>query len=105
MYLSYMKYIITESQIEKILKKYFDGVFNDAEFKVHKMDSDDNWKGFVKDDVFLVGYPIDDNSFWYTNGQYFNPMWDMFGIDVREFNTYMGEYLENRYNIEINHIM
>ena len=103
-----MKLIITENQLDRVIKKYFDSVFDQAVFKDY--DVGGSWEGFIildnSPDGFttLVGRPIGDD-FWFSNGQFFNGWWEMFNMVPEDFNEKLSKYIKERYNIDMGKIL
>lgn len=86
-----------EFPLTKVMEIYFDSVFKDIKFKTIN-----KWYGIYNiNNRLIVGHPSDNNSTWYSNGEFFNPDWEMFGIGPVEFNKYMKNYLNNKFNISI----
>ena len=52
----------------------------------------------------LIGHPEHDSSTYFTDGTYFNNMWDFFGVDAKEFTDAMGRYLKKKYGCEFDRI-
>lgn len=100
-----MNNIITEDQIDKVIKPYWDLHFDDSELTEY-----DSWSGLFKKSpnrnaVLLVGYPSNNAAIWYINGEYFNGGWHMFNIQPNEFNKSMVRYINNRFKINIRYIL
>jgi len=102
-----MKYQITPEQLDKVIKPYFDKVV----FKDSKWDEKyiggygETWYGvFNQDGEMLVGHPEYDSSTYYTDGTYFNNMWDFFGVDSKEFTDAIGRYIKKKYGCEFDYI-
>jgi hypothetical protein len=101
-----MKYVITPEQLDKVMRPYFDKVFKHAKWSEDSPDSyGEAWHGFFNQDgQMLVGHPEYDSSTYFTDGVYFNNMWDLFSIDAKEFTDAMGRYLKNKYGCEFDKI-
>jgi hypothetical protein len=99
-----MEYIITPEKLDKIMKPYFDKVFEHTEWSDAELDGQ-SWYGFFNQDgEMLVGHPEHDNTIYFTDGRYFNNMWDFFSIDSKEFTDAMGRYLKKKYGCEFDKI-
>jgi len=104
-----MKIVVSENQINRIIKKYLDGVFEKSYFGNFKDDSNE-WEGFLINSdgpegyTTIVGRPVWDDH-WYSNGHYFMGMWDIFGLSPVEFNEILSSYIRDRYNIEMGVIL
>ena len=101
-----MKYQITPEQLDKVTKSFFDKVFEHAKWSEDSPDSyGEAWHGFFNQDgQMLVGHPEYDGSTYFTDGTYFNNMWDFFGVDAKEFTDAMGRYLKKKYGCEFDRI-
>lgn len=42
---------------------------------------------------------------YFTDGQYFNNMWDLFSVNAQDFNESMGRYIKKKYGCEFKKIM
>ena len=70
-----------------------------------RMADGQSWYGFFNQDgEMLVGHPEYDSSTYFTDGRYFNNMWDFFSIDSKEFTDAMGRYLKKKYGCEFDKI-
>lgn len=116
-----MKYIITDEQIDRILKPFFEGTFKDAKLieydYEHAHDYEDEiedytegWVGFslIKDGKreVLLGRPSEtqNKNEWFSNGEYFNGWWDMFNLELKDFNESMRRFVNEKYNMNIDKI-
>ena len=101
-----MEYIITPEKLDKIMKPYFDKVFEDTKWSEEYVSGyGETWSGlFNQDGEMLVGYPEHDYTTYFTDGRYFNNMWDLFSIDSKEFTDAMGRYLKKTYGCEFDYI-
>ena len=99
-----MKYQITPEQLDKVAKSFFDKVFEHTKWSDAELDGQ-SWYGFFNQDgEMLVGHPEYDSSTYFTDGRYFNNMWDFFSIDSKEFTDAMGRYLKKKYGCEFDKI-
>ena len=99
-----MKYQITPEQLDKVAKSFFDKVFEHTEWSDAELDGQ-SWHGFFNQDgEMLIGHPEHDSSTYFTDGTYFNNMWDFFGVDAKEFTDAMGRYLKKKYGCEFDRI-
>ena len=93
-----MKYSVTDEQLDRLMKSYWDSKFSGAEVGVIENYVEDNdWYGISKGRLLLVGKPIDAISCWYSNGEYFGGGWNMFGINPMEFNESMLRYVKDNF--------
>lgn len=101
-----MEYIITPEKLDKVMKPYFDKVFEHAKWREDSSnDYGETWQGFFNQDgEMLVGHPEHDKTIYYTNGIYFSNMWDFFSIDAIEFYDAMGRYLKKEYGCKFDKI-
>jgi hypothetical protein len=101
-----MDYTISPKQLDKIIKPFFDKEFKDAKWGEHSDTfGSDTWYGFINQDgVLLVGYPSHDTDTYYTNGQYFSNMWDLFSVKAPDFNESLGRYINKNYGCEFKKI-
>lgn len=102
-----MDYKITESQLDRILKPFFDKEFEGSEWgKYNDQYGGGKWYGYVNQDgVILAGHPSHDDSILFTNGQHFTNMWDLFSISPQDFNEAIGRYIKMRYDKTFGKIM
>lgn len=102
-----MDYKITESQLDKVLKPFFDKEFKHAEWSEYN-DSygGGKWYGYVNQDgIILAGHPSHDDSILFTNGQHFSNMWDLFSVDPNDFNKSLLRYIEKKYGKTFNKVI
>lgn len=102
-----MDYKITEGQLDKILKPFFDKEFKHAEWgEYNDSYGGGKWYGYInKDGVILAGHPSHDDSILFTNGQHFANMWDFFSVDPKDFNKSLLRYTEKKYGKTFNEVM
>lgn len=101
-----MDYVLTEKQLDRLLKPYFDKEFEDTEYTTTiNKGSGTEWTGFYKNISgnleFMVGFANGDRDNWFVNGPVFNNEWDIFGIDYNNFIQSMSRYLSERFGINI----
>lgn len=113
-----MEYIVTEEQIDRILEPFFEEHFGDAKLieynNIYDGGDDENykeaWKGFsiTKDGErkILLGRPLSgpDNNDWFSNGEYFNGWWNVFNLEVVDFNESMRRFVNEKYDMNIDKI-
>ena len=98
-----MDYILSEEQLDKVMKHYFDYKFENAVLKKEKIaidNSDIPWYGFWVDDNVVLGYPVESTNVsytWFSDGPYFQSGWDLFGLTTPEFLNTMVRYLNKKY--------
>ena len=93
---------MTDEQIDKITKKYWEHKLKDTTIKNGKTEYD--WYGlFDSSGELLVGCPIDaeDNGIWYYDGFTFNSGSGIFGITNKEFYDAFKRYLNKTYGFKI----
>jgi hypothetical protein len=107
-----MNYILTEKQIDKIMKPFWDYHFNDSNFVEDIKGSDDwrDWSGFIKKlpnghKILLVGFIKSSPDMWYSDGSYFYNSKNMFNLTPHEFHNSMKRYLKNKFGFNIDKIM
>ena len=90
-----MKYIITESRLDKIIFKYLDGIIGNLE----------KTKGYSSEIVFL--YPNEEfgpiglnNGELSVNYDIIMEMSSMLNNDEQEVSDKVGEYLKQKYNLD-----
>jgi hypothetical protein len=101
-----MDYIVSEDQIDSILKRYFDKVFSNADYLENIQGKKFNWTGFFKKgsrdiENFIIGYSTDDPHIWFSNGNIFSSKSDIFDISTWELNNALKRYLNKNYNTNI----
>ena len=105
-----MNYILKPSQIDKIMKPFWDKSFDGAKIREINL-SGEMWSGIVKVDdelglTLLVGRPVGrEDMMWYSNGHYFSRKWDLFGISPQEFNKSLSRYVKDNYGLDVTDII
>ena len=105
-----MNYVLTSSQIDKLLKPFWDQEFEGAKVRNIEL-SGEMWSGVVKvDDVvglnLLIGRPVGrEDMMWYSNGHHFKYKWDLFGISPDEFNKSLSRYVKDNYGLDAKDII
>jgi len=102
-----MDYKITQDQLDKFIKPYFDKWFINSEYGTRDNDNDGrNWTGFwIDNDTLLVGHPeLDDSGLWFSNGQILNG-WVYFDTKPEEFYDSLKRYLKKKFQIQIEKII
>ena len=102
-----MDYKITQDQLDKFMKLYFDRWFINSVYDTRDMEEDGrSWTGFwIDDDNLLVGYPeLDDPGLWFSNGQFLDG-WLYFSIKPEEFYDSLKRYLERKYDLDIEKVV
>ena len=102
-----MEYEMTQLQIDRIMKPYFDIEFADAKWGEHNDDSGGGkWFGIITpDNVLLVGHPSHDDEIYFTNGQHFSHEWEMFNLTAKDFDEAMGRYIKKKYGCRFKKIL
>jgi hypothetical protein len=102
-----MKYELTTAQLDKLLKPYWDGKFeNTKKGKVENYSENDDWTGIFMNTPdgwnLIAGHRSDDvGDTWYSNGKYFNGGWQFYNINTDEFNESMKRYINHRFGEDI----
>ncbi len=93
-----MKYSVTDEQLDRLMKSYWDSKFNEVEFGVIKNYSgNEDWYGIKRGRFLIVGKPVKSVGCWFSNGEYFGGGWGMFGIEPVEFNKSMLRYVQDNF--------
>ena len=102
-----MNYSVTEEQLDRLMKSYWDDKFNGVEFgKIKNYSGSEDWYGIKRGRFLIIGKPVKSVDCWFSNGEYFGGGWGMFGIEPPEFNESMLRYIKNTfYPISIECIM
>lgn len=101
-----METSLTNQQIDKVLKPYWDDKFKGA-----TLSTVNDWTGLAIDTPqgkdIIVGFPIKNASMvdWYYDGPYFYNEWLVFGVTTNEFRDSMKRYLQNNFGVEIRTLM
>jgi hypothetical protein len=95
--------------LDKIMKPYWDSLFDDAELKNKKMDAV-TWTGFYVGNRMILGCPSSDPyntwDIWYYDGSYFGSGRHIFSIDdVSDFRDAMKRYITKKYGFKIGNIL
>jgi len=108
-YLLTMKYVLSPTQIDKILKTFWDQELGGA--KVGKINlSGEMWGGLIKKTedgpLLIIGRPVGrEDMMWYSNGHHFNGKWDLFGMTSYDFNKSLGRYVNKNYGLDVGDII
>ena len=100
-----MKYIITESKLNEVIKKYMDATYGDVEMNIDK-DDDGYIHFFSRRDVDSNGYPVRIahrsryGTLW-IDYSFFEKMRVLFGNSVGEG---IEKYYSDKFGIEIKRI-
>jgi hypothetical protein len=104
-----MKYVLSPTQIDKILKTFWDQELGGA--KVGKINlSGEMWGGLIKKTedgpLLIIGRPVGrEDMMWYSNGHHFNGKWDLFGMTSYDFNKSLGRYVNKNYGLDVGDII
>ena len=104
-----MKYVLNPTQIDKLLKPFWDKELADA--KVGKINlSGEMWNGLIKQTedgpLLIVGRPVGrEDMMWYSNGHHFNGKWDLFGMTPYDFNKSLSRYVKTNYGLNVTDII
>jgi len=100
-----MKYIITESKLNEVIKKYMDATYGDVEMNVDK-DDDGHIHFFSRKDIDRDGYPVriahrNNHGTLWIDYSFFEKMRILFGNSVGEG---IEKYYTDKFGIEIKRI-
>jgi len=94
---------MTDEQIDKITKKFWEYRLKDATIKNGTTEHD--WYGlFDSNDEILVGCALgedEDSGIWYYDGSTFNNGFELFGISRDKFFEALKRYLKKTYGFKI----
>jgi hypothetical protein len=98
-----------EIYLDKVMKSYWDYVFDNAEIKNKKIGAV-TWIGFYVGDRMILGCPsgdsLDDWDIWFYDGSYFQGVMELFSIDyVSDFRDSMKRYITKKYGFKISDIL
>ena len=92
-----MKYIISEEQLDKMVKSFLDKYFDDSEIMTSYYDNG-NWFGIFSDGNLLIGHPANyDDNLWFYNGQIVGHGVDMFSLEPHEWANAIKRYMNKNY--------
>lgn len=104
-----MKYVLNPTQIDKLLKPFWDQELGGA--KAGKINlSGEMWGGLIKKTedgpILIIGRPVGrEDMMWYSNGHHFNGKWDLFGMTPNDFNKSLGRYVNKNYGLDVGDII
>lgn len=97
------KIIITGSQFDKVISKYFEMLFKPLFFDV---DNVNHWKGFYStingEKKLILGTKTNLKSPWFCLNEYFDSK--LFDIETWEMNKYLKDFVNKNYNLGIEEI-
>jgi hypothetical protein len=106
---------MTNKNIDKLMKPYWDEKFNDAYLGEHRKELsgwEDAWDGVIMkrpdgSEILIVGYPVpDDNpNTWFYDGNVFTNGEKLFNIGIGEFNKSMVRYINEKYNLKVKSVL
>ena len=105
-----MKYILNSTQIDKLMKPFWDQSFHGSKVGKIKTSYGDDWSGVFKDTdegpILLIGHPVGkEGSMWYSNGDYFQGKWSLFSMTPNEFNNAMVRYVNDKFGLDITDVI
>jgi len=105
-----MKVILNSTQIDKLMKPFWDENFDDAIVGKIKNSYGDKWSGVIKDTdegpILLIGRPVGrEGTMWYYNGNYFQGKWSLFSMTPSDFNDAMANYVNTKYGLNITEVI
>jgi hypothetical protein len=85
--------------LDRVIKPYFDDMFEGAELKTDDEGQTYMWTGFwVNGNHMIFGRVTDDeDNTWYSDGTYFTSAANLFGITWNEFYDAMKRYINKKY--------
>jgi hypothetical protein len=92
-----MKYIITESRLDKVVFKYLDSKLDGIELK--KGISDGLIFAFPNEEYGLMR--LENTGELYTNYDISEEIGHMFSMDMSDVLKVIGRYVESRYNLKV----
>lgn len=97
---------MTNEQLDKVMKPYWELRFGDVELKLFNVDKG-RWFGLSEDDGIICGCPEEDIRYrdWYYSSTYFNGGKELFDVALNEFLHAMKRYLNTTYNLNIETIV
>ena len=104
-----MNYILSNEQLDRLMKPYWDGKFENTTLgtiEAHGTNNED-WFGFVDPDTdrTILGRPADESDDeWYSWSGYFRGGGELYGLSDVEFRKALLRYLNKRYNLNIRYI-
>ncbi len=95
--------------LDKIMKPYWDSLFDNAELRDKEIVGEP-WVGFYVGDKLIFGCPSSDPyntwNVWYYDGNYFQSGRHIFSIDdVSDFRNAMKRYITKKYGFKISDIL
>jgi len=105
-----MKYVLNSTQIDKLMKPFWDEHFDGTKVGEIKNSYGDTWSGIIKDTdeepILLIGHPLGRKDIkWYTNGNYFSGKWSLFSMTPSDFNSAMVRYVNSKYGLDISDVI
>ena len=101
-----MRHQITQEQLDRVMKPYWDSKFKDGVLGKFRNDSDEiDWYGIYKNNPSgekdtLVGTPsIDGSGPWFCDGDNFYNGWELFNITPEDFFEAMKRYVEKKFGV------
>jgi hypothetical protein len=93
-----MNNTLTEEQLDKYIEPYFDMRFKDTQLYSALIDGISNeWFGFWKDGEHILGYPANNDEYWYCSGPYFSNGIFLFSLEPKEYYEAMRRYVNKNY--------
>jgi len=105
-----MKYVLNSTQIDKLIKPFWDEHFDGTKVGEIKNSYGDMWLGIIKDTdegpTLLIGRPVGREDIkWYSNGNYFNGKWDLFSMTPSDFNSAMVRYVNDKFGLNVTDVI
>ena len=96
---------LTEEQLDTLIKPYFDMRFEGSVIKTGSVNDVIEWFGFWKDGEHILGYPVNNDEYWYCSGPHFSDGILIFSLRPTEYYEAMRRYVnKNHPKLEIKKI-
>lgn len=103
---------IEVKSLDKLIYPTLKDIFSNAQYDTRLYTNDSvEWTGFWvneggEDDTLLVGKPFQDSeTFWYTNGKFFEGYPEMFGVEYPIFFEAIARFIKKEFKIDVNPIL
>jgi hypothetical protein len=92
-----MDYNLTEEQLDTLIKPYFDMRFEGYVIDTGLVDVGHEWSGFWKDGELILGYPVNNDEYWYCSGPHFSDGILIFSLRPTEYYEAMRRYVNKNH--------
>jgi hypothetical protein len=94
-----MKYIISESRMERLILNYLDGSLKNIKSHTQEIEGEEyNWWGVGDTPMFVLNYVHGELGIAYDE-QYVSSLCDLFGISENESKKYILEWIKSKLDI------